>query len=84
MAVGYRDRNSDVSARWGGYGLALGSGSSDPDGTGTDGIGMAVGSGKRRDGIPKNGRMKISTRTDATMATQMRARRSVRGARAPR
>jgi hypothetical protein len=58
-------------------------GSTEPD-AGTDGSGTGVGSGKRRDGMPRKARTKISRKMPMTARTQGRASRSSRVGSDPR
>ena len=59
-------------------------GSTDSDGAGTDGRGTGVGSGMKRDGMPRTESTRISTNAAMTSRIHGRARRSSRGGRAPR
>jgi hypothetical protein len=76
-AEGDADSDADASA----------DGSAEPLGSGVavaDGVGASVGSGKNRDGTPRNESRKIRTKIANTVRIQGAASRSPRGRRAPR
>ena len=65
-------------------GAADGDSLPDAEGSGSDGTGIGVGSGTKRDGISRKLRTKIATKIAMTAMSHGRARRSLRVGRAPR